>query len=62
MPAVIVEPGAATGCWDYISTVQLDAYRGCVDFADLTDRTDDSADLEVDITTDVFTGTVRFVR
>jgi len=62
VPAVVIEPGAAAGCWDYQATATLDAQRGCVDFAELASTTDDSVDLEVDLSSDPFTGTVRFLK
>jgi hypothetical protein len=59
-PDVVVEAGTPAGCWDYRGNAELVAMRGCADFGMLTDTDDDSVDLDVDVHSDLWTGTVRF--
>jgi hypothetical protein len=59
-PDVVIEAGTPAGCWDYRGNAELVAMRGCADFGMLNDPSDDSVDLDVDVHSDVWTGTVRF--
>lgn len=59
-PYVWVEAAQPAGCWGYGPNAELLAVRGCVDFADLTDPDDDSVELEADISSPTWSGTVRF--
>jgi hypothetical protein len=61
-PNVVIEPGVEAGCWDYGGNVEVLEQRGCVDFGDLTIEADDAVDIELDLSSDLFTGTVRFQR
>lgn len=57
---VWIEAGASPGCWDYAGNAELLAQRGCADFGELTEPADDAIDVAVDVTSDLFTGTVHF--
>ncbi len=59
-PYLWVEQGGAAGCWDYAPNAELLAQRGCADFGELSDMTDDSIDVEVDVVSDLWSGTVAF--
>lgn len=61
-PDVVIEAGMPAGCWDYRSNADLLAMRGCVDFGDFRDLDDDAVDLDVDVHSDLFSGTVRFKK
>jgi hypothetical protein len=61
-PYVVIQPGVPEGCWDYASDAQVLAQRGCADFGDFSAEADDRFDFEVDVTSELFDGTLRFVR
>jgi hypothetical protein len=61
-PDVVIEAGMPAGCWDYRGNADLLAMRGCVDFGTFRDLDDDAVDLDVDVHSDLFTGTVRFKK
>ena len=61
-PYVVIQPGVPEGCWDYASDAQVVAQRGCADFGDLSAEADDRFDFEVDVTSELFDGTLRFAR
>jgi hypothetical protein len=69
-PYVVIAPGESAGCWHYGTDVELLSVDGCVDFAafnfpiipgkdDGVEHTDE-VDLELRVTSDVFSGTVHF--
>lgn len=60
LPYVWVEQGGAAGCWDYAPNAELLAQRGCADFGELSDVTDDAIEVEVDVVSDLWSGTVAF--
>lgn len=60
-PYVYVEAGAEAGCWDYGANVETVSASGCADFAGYgAGHTDLADDIRVDVTGDLFTGTIRF--
>src|SRR5262245_54206599 len=59
-PYVWIERAQPAGCWGYGPNADVFAVRGCVDFGDFTDPADDSVDLEADISSPEWSGTVRF--
>jgi hypothetical protein len=67
---VVIAPGEPAGCWHYGTEVELLSVSGCVDWAafnvpvipgkgDGSGHTDE-VDLELRVTSDVWSGTVHF--
>ncbi len=69
-PYVVIAPGEPAGCWGFGVDVELHSVSGCVDWAAFNSPVipwkgagpghTDEVDLELEVTSDVFSGTVRF--
>jgi hypothetical protein len=56
-PGVDTPPG---GCWDYWDNAVLHSARGCVDWAPFGPNHQDRVELELEVTSSHWSGTVRF--
>jgi hypothetical protein len=69
-PYVVIAPGEPAGCWQYGTDVELISAEGCVDWAafnspvipgrDTSSGHTDEVDLKLELTSDVWSGTVHF--
>jgi hypothetical protein len=69
-PYVVIAPGEPAGCWDSSTNVELLSASGCVDWAAFNSPVipwkgassghTDEVDLELQVASDVWSGTVRF--
>ena len=69
-PYVVIAPGEPAGCWSFGTAVELLSVSGCVDWAAFNSPVipwkgtgsghTDEVDLELQLTSDVWSGTVRF--
>jgi hypothetical protein len=59
-PYVVIAPGKPAGCWYSKTSAELLSISGCVDWAAFGSGHTDEADLELQVASDVWSGTVRF--
>ena len=59
-PYLVVAPGEPAGCWDFGENAEIVSASGCVDWAAFGSGHADQVELELEVTSAFWSGTVRF--